>query len=85
MWPQNIILPEVVQYIQDEKNRCEEQNKDLLWVEGALPALTELFQNHLKLDRRGDVRLIECTLTVPTLNGPTQVYLRMPISVDMGE
>jgi len=59
--------------------------KDLFWVEGALPALTELFQNHLKLDRRGDVRPTECTLTVPTLNGPTQVYLRMPVSVDKGE
>ena len=26
-WPQNIILPEVVQYIQDEKKRSEEQKK----------------------------------------------------------
>ena len=58
--------------------------KDLFWIEGVLPALTELFQNRLKLDRRGNVRPAECTLTVPTLNGPTQVYLRMPISVDMG-
>lgn len=57
--------------------------QDLLWLEGALPALIQFFKNHLKLDRRGNAHPTKCTLTVPTLNGRIPVYLRIPIPVEM--
>jgi len=55
--------------------------QDVLWTEGALPALTEFFKNHLKFNPPGRAQPTKCTLTVPTLNGSAQVALRLPVPV----
>ena len=54
-------------------------NRDLLWLEGALPILIDYFKHHFQLDEQGKVIPFEQTMTVETLNGPEEAYLGIPL------
>ena len=51
---------------------------DLLWLEGALPALNEYFQDQDKPGIAGDIQPQQLSLTVQTAAGPAQAWLCIP-------
>ena len=52
--------------------------QDLLWLEGCLRALCQLFTSHLVLDEHGEPRPVELTISVETSAGLVETRLRLP-------
>lgn len=52
--------------------------QDLLWLEGCLRALCQLFTAHWRLDEQGNPLPVEITLPIETSSGIIETRLRLP-------
>lgn len=55
---------------------------DLFWLECALPALVQFFTLDFEEDSKPYQLNVERTYTIETLNGPEQVWLRVPVEIE---
>ena len=59
------------------------QAKDLFWAEGALAGVVGYLRDYMQLQKPYHIQPIEIEIPVTTISGEKQVYLRLPVNLDL--